>query len=558
MNRKVLTDRVRAAQAGSLRDFSALVYQFQDMAVGYGQVLLKDFHLAQDAAQDAFVQAFTHLEQIEKPEAFPGWFRQIVFSCCMRYHKRRKATFVPLSDLGEMADGGLLPDAQLEHKERSLLLNDALSSLSEKEKTALILYYIREHTQKEMADFLGVSSTTVKKRLQTARQKMHRRLLTMVRENVEKVAPSQDKRFARKVLARVEAAAHESTVVGAMHGMLNAAGGNWSVARVSGTFGHAFSFCMKKGAGEVWQSAVLDWDLFFGLWKRIGFEQLCFQAVLKGQRIKAPTKVELKKIKEDTWQAVCESIDLGVPVMAWTPMTVEQKRQKLHASEWGLLVGYDESNRTYTVRHQRNGNKEFQVPFDEFGYNDPVNWYCVLVLGTPIPTDRKAVVIASLRDALWFANGTRCNREHMAYAIDALGFEAYEMWRDALADGSANVQRARGHANALRGMRKNAAAYVRECVDLFDADVAQVLTQAAACYDMEVAALDMLYRYSQEAFDGDGFSEFQRQECVAALSAALEADRLAIGHIERALDLVGGYDVPKALRPDNPGMGDVG
>ena len=56
-----------------------------------------------------------------------------------------------------------LPDVLLEQRERSVLLNEALSSLSENERTALVLYYIREHTQKEMADFLGVSSTTVKK-----------------------------------------------------------------------------------------------------------------------------------------------------------------------------------------------------------------------------------------------------------------------------------------------------------------------------------------------------------------------------------------------------------
>ena len=77
MDQNTLVDQVRSAQGGSLRDFAALVRQFQDMAVGYGQVLLNDFHLAEDAAQDAFVQAFTHLEQLEKPEAFPGWFRRL-------------------------------------------------------------------------------------------------------------------------------------------------------------------------------------------------------------------------------------------------------------------------------------------------------------------------------------------------------------------------------------------------------------------------------------------------------------------------------------------------
>lgn len=538
MNQHVLADRVRAAQSGSLRAFSALIQQFQDMAVGYSQVLLKDFHLAEDAAQDAFLQAFTHLGQLEKPEAFPGWFRQIVFSCCMHYHKRQKASFIPISSVGEFVDGHPLPDVMLEQKERSYLLNEALASLSEHERTALVLYYIREHTQKEMADFLGVSTTTVKKRLLSAKQKMHRRLLTMIRKNVEEAAPSQDKRFSRKVLTRVEAASHDSTVVGAMHGMLNAAGEKWSIARVSGTFGHAFSFCMKKGGGDVQQGAVLDWDLVFGLWDRMGFKLQDFQAVLNSQHIKAPTKTELKKIKEEAWNAVCASIDKGIPAMAWSPLTLEQKQQQLRAFEWGLLVGYDDSDRMYTVRHQQNGNREYQVPFDQFGYTDRVQWYCVLVLGEPIVIDRRTVAIAALKDAVAFAEGARDNREWKAYNPDAHGFAAYALWRDALADGSANVQRARGHANALQGLRRNAAEFLRECVDLFDRKVAQNLIQAAACYDMEVAALNMLHHHCQEAFENDGFSDLQQQEAVAALSAALDADQLAIGHIKDALEVI--------------------
>jgi DNA-directed RNA polymerase specialized sigma24 family protein len=96
---------VRAAQAGSLHDFEVLVQQFQDMAMGYSRVLLNDTHLAEDAAQDAFVQAYTRLEQLQTPEAFPGWFWQIVYSCCMRYRQRRKQKAMPLDIIGHVTIG---------------------------------------------------------------------------------------------------------------------------------------------------------------------------------------------------------------------------------------------------------------------------------------------------------------------------------------------------------------------------------------------------------------------------------------------------------------------
>ena len=39
-----------------------------------------DFHLAEDAAQGAFVTAWRKLTQLREPEAFPGWLRRIVLT----------------------------------------------------------------------------------------------------------------------------------------------------------------------------------------------------------------------------------------------------------------------------------------------------------------------------------------------------------------------------------------------------------------------------------------------------------------------------------------------
>jgi hypothetical protein len=45
-----LESLVLRAQAGDLAAFTALVHLFQDMAVGYGYSLLRDFHSAEDAS----------------------------------------------------------------------------------------------------------------------------------------------------------------------------------------------------------------------------------------------------------------------------------------------------------------------------------------------------------------------------------------------------------------------------------------------------------------------------------------------------------------------------
>src|SRR5437763_15973991 len=67
---------VRAAQAGDERAFAALVTTFQDVAVAYAASLLRDMHLAEDATQEAFVDAYRAIGSLREPAAFPRWLRR--------------------------------------------------------------------------------------------------------------------------------------------------------------------------------------------------------------------------------------------------------------------------------------------------------------------------------------------------------------------------------------------------------------------------------------------------------------------------------------------------
>ncbi|MCB9152070.1 MAG: RNA polymerase sigma factor, partial [Caldilineaceae bacterium] len=67
---------VRAAQDGDKEAFGQIVGRFQDMAFASAYALLGNAMMAQDAAQDAFVDAFRTLHLLREPAAFPGWFRR--------------------------------------------------------------------------------------------------------------------------------------------------------------------------------------------------------------------------------------------------------------------------------------------------------------------------------------------------------------------------------------------------------------------------------------------------------------------------------------------------
>ena len=58
-----LTTLVQAAQGGDGRAFTRLVARFQDMAWASAYARLGDYHLAQDAAQEAFIDAYLSLQE---------------------------------------------------------------------------------------------------------------------------------------------------------------------------------------------------------------------------------------------------------------------------------------------------------------------------------------------------------------------------------------------------------------------------------------------------------------------------------------------------------------
>src|SRR5918997_2240361 len=85
--------------AGRQEAFGALVERYQDAAYGYAYSLLGDRHLAQDAAQEAFLSAYRNLGALRVPGAFPGWLRRIVRTHCLRLRRARTPACLPLDEV---------------------------------------------------------------------------------------------------------------------------------------------------------------------------------------------------------------------------------------------------------------------------------------------------------------------------------------------------------------------------------------------------------------------------------------------------------------------------
>ena len=400
---------VERARQGDMACFGALVRRFQDATVGYAYASLGDFHMAQDAAQEAWLRVWIDLPTLREPAAFAGWLRQITATCCSRLTRGKRLPVLPL----ELADGvpcrQPLADERLDSQQRLAEVRAAIQALPERQREAVLLYYMSEWSQGQMAAFLDVPEGTVRKRLFDARQQLRQRMMDMVKETVETNAPSRDEGFTRRVLEGIRATttrkAGWSSLLSTFQPMLQAAGVTFSVPRLAGIFGHAFSFYMHRAPGEVWQAANIDWWLLWRNRDLVGFRFDEFQGTNDQTPCTYRRPEQRRELEEEAWRAVVGSIDRGLPAVAWTPMTVAQRDAGIMAWEWALLVGYDESSRTYTVR-AHGQSTPYEVPYNGFGHCDPVEWFDVMVLGEPAPVDDAVVARRALEQAVAYAHGT--------------------------------------------------------------------------------------------------------------------------------------------------------
>lgn len=180
-----LRSLVTRAQAGDVDAYGEIVRRLQDMAYGFGYAFLGDFHLAQDAAQEAFIEAYQSLTKLREPAAFPGWLRRIVHKHCDRLTRRKRVPTAPLEAAGSVASGKPGPADLAGKREMRDRVLAAIRALPDKQRMATTLFYINGYSQKDIAEFLDVPVTTVRKRLARSRSRLREGMMKMIDDTLK-------------------------------------------------------------------------------------------------------------------------------------------------------------------------------------------------------------------------------------------------------------------------------------------------------------------------------------------------------------------------------------
>jgi RNA polymerase sigma-70 factor (ECF subfamily) len=179
-------DLVRLARDGDPAAFRLLVERHRPMARARAARLCPQPDDADDAVQDAFLQAFLALDRLRDPDRFAGWLGGIVVNVCRAQGRRP-----PLTLLGDWpenlhpASAGGLPSA--EELDRADVLSQAVAGLPPGQRQAVTRYYYAD----QPAGQVGATPGAAKASLHKAR----RRLRDYITEHRPDLIPAVSRRI---------------------------------------------------------------------------------------------------------------------------------------------------------------------------------------------------------------------------------------------------------------------------------------------------------------------------------------------------------------------------
>ncbi len=171
----VLVGRVLDGDVGAFNRLMARwerpVYNFVYRVVGHDED-------AKDLVQETILRVFNGLSRLQDPNKFPAWLFRIAHNVCLdRLRSGRNRTEVSTDALPEGGLDRLLaeradhpprhgdPEEIVYRKEIAKILMRALQSLSEEQRTAIVMREYNGYSSREIGEILGIPVGTVRSRI---------------------------------------------------------------------------------------------------------------------------------------------------------------------------------------------------------------------------------------------------------------------------------------------------------------------------------------------------------------------------------------------------------
>ncbi|EDP69637.1 arginine/ornithine transport system ATPase [Flavobacteriales bacterium ALC-1] len=138
---------------------------------------VKDTMEAEDIVQEAFIKAFSKLEQYKAEVSFGAWLKRIVINRCIDVLKSKRQRLIELEEhhlnvVDADYENEWLVDDEITIDEVKI----AIEQLPEKYRYVVMLYLIEGYDHQEISEILNISEVASRTQLSRGKQKLQHKL----------------------------------------------------------------------------------------------------------------------------------------------------------------------------------------------------------------------------------------------------------------------------------------------------------------------------------------------------------------------------------------------
>lgn len=157
-------DLVLRAQNNDYRAYEQLYRMHVGRVFALCARLCKDRDMAEDLAQDAFVQAWRKLDSFRGDSSFGSWLYRIATNTVLSYLRKQKH-FLHSLDIDDVP-----PEVTIDETDKRMGLERAIEQLPDGARAVFVLYSLEGYTHDEIAGLLKIAQGSSKAQLHRARQ----------------------------------------------------------------------------------------------------------------------------------------------------------------------------------------------------------------------------------------------------------------------------------------------------------------------------------------------------------------------------------------------------
>ncbi len=165
------------ARKGDKAAFGNLIEAYQGPVYNLAYRMLNNRGEAEEAAQEAFIRAYTRLDTYNPAHKFSTWMLSITSNYCIDLIRKRRALLLSIDEPlpphpALHSDNNKGPEAELMHTEQQEMVQALLQELPEDYRETVVLRYWYDLSYEEIAEMMDTTVSAIKSRLFRARRQL--------------------------------------------------------------------------------------------------------------------------------------------------------------------------------------------------------------------------------------------------------------------------------------------------------------------------------------------------------------------------------------------------